>query len=595
MRRGFFSRLLYSFMMVSIVPVILLGVFTMFISMKVSMTQLEKQVMSTSLRAGDALGQLFSDFGERLEVFSEDRELLEVLKGAYTSESTIQDINQKMYILLVGYASEFGMHVVSRDGKLSVSQRFQSPLYDSALFSQWGLLRAVANQEKYVVYPNRYVTSEGVEIAVSLGCAIRDPQTRELLGYALLDIPYQSIEKVLSGVATDLPVLYALLDKRQFLVYDNLGIGEGSPFVKESYRAKIAPLTEEKSYLQRFKGERFLLASGQVPSYGLQILSAVPVGLVFRNLTYIGIVTLVLAVLALILCLIFSWMVAKSISTPVLEIVRVMARVEQGDMQIRSNIKSHDEIGLLSRGLNRMIWKLDKLFRLDLEKQDRLRLAEIKHLQAQINPHFLYNTLDSIRYLSKLNMNKEINLVVSRLGILLKSSMSNNDDIETVDETMQIIASYLAIQQVIYPDKFDFSLDISEELRKVLLPKLIIQPIVENAIFHGMGTITRKCLLEVKGRVENNVCVLEIIDDGAGIEDSVLSLLLDSDRTDDSSKGIGVNNVHRRIQLYYGAEYGLEIKSQVGLGTVVSISVPLVYDPQWFRAKYREGEAPCIE
>ena len=582
-------------MMVSIVPVILLGVFTMFISMKVSMTQLEKQVMSTSLRAGDALGQLFSDFGERLEVFSEDRELLEVLKGAYTSESTIQDINQKMYILLVGYASEFGMHVVSRDGKLSVSQRFQSPLYDSALFSQWGLLRAVANQEKYVVYPNRYVTSEGVEIAVSLGCAIRDPQTRELLGYALLDIPYQSIEKVLSGVATDLPVLYALLDKRQFLVYDNLGIGEGSPFVKESYRAKIAPLTEEKSYLQRFKGERFLLASGQVPSYGLQILSAVPVGLVFRNLTYIGIVTLVLAVLALILCLIFSWMVAKSISTPVLEIVRVMARVEQGDMQIRSNIKSHDEIGLLSRGLNRMIWKLDKLFRLDLEKQDRLRLAEIKHLQAQINPHFLYNTLDSIRYLSKLNMNKEINLVVSRLGILLKSSMSNNDDIETVDETMQIIASYLAIQQVIYPDKFDFSLDISEELRKVLLPKLIIQPIVENAIFHGMGTITRKCLLEVKGRVENNVCVLEIIDDGAGIEDSVLSLLLDSDRTDDSSKGIGVNNVHRRIQLYYGAEYGLEIKSQVGLGTVVSISVPLVYDPQWFRAKYREGEAPCIE
>jgi len=594
-RRGFFSRLLYSFMMVSIVPVILLGVFTMFISMKVSMTQLEKQVMSTSLRAGDALGQLFSDFGERLEVFSEDRELLEVLKGAYTSESTIQDINQKMYILLVGYASEFGMHVVSRDGKLSVSQRFQSPLYDSALFSQWGLLRAVANQEKYVVYPNRYVTSEGVEIAVSLGCAIRDPQTRELLGYALLDIPYQSIEKVLSGVATDLPVLYALLDKRQFLVYDNLGIGEGSPFVKESYRAKIAPLTEEKSYLQRFKGERFLLASGQVPSYGLQILSAVPVGLVFRNLTYIGIVTLVLAVLALILCLIFSWMVAKSISTPVLEIVRVMARVEQGDMQIRSNIKSHDEIGLLSRGLNRMIWKLDKLFRLDLEKQDRLRLAEIKHLQAQINPHFLYNTLDSIRYLSKLNMNKEINLVVSRLGILLKSSMSNNDDIETVDETMQIIASYLAIQQVIYPDKFDFSLDISEELRKVLLPKLIIQPIVENAIFHGMGTITRKCLLEVKGRVENNVCVLEIIDDGAGIEDSVLSLLLDSDRTDDSSKGIGVNNVHRRIQLYYGAEYGLEIKSQVGLGTVVSISVPLVYDPQWFRAKYREGEAPCIE
>jgi len=566
----------------------------MFISMEVSMNQLEKQVMTTSLRAGDTISQLFSDFGQRLEVFCEDRELVEVLESGNTSESAIQDISQKMYILLVGYASEFGMHVVSCDGVLSVSQRFQSPLYDSSLFSQWGLLRAVSNQEKYVVYPNRYVTSEGVEIAVSLGCAIRDPQTKELLGYALLDIPYQSIEKVLSGVATDLPVLYALLDKQQFLVYDNLGIGEGSPFVKESYRAKIAPPAEEESYLQRFKGERFLLASGQVLPYDLQILSAVPVGLVFRNLTYIGIVTLILAVLALILCLIFSWMVAKSISTPVLEIVRVMARVEQGDMQIRSNIKSRDEIGLLSRGLNRMIWKLDRLFRLDLEKQDRLRIAEIKHLQAQINPHFLYNTLDSIRYLSKLNMNKEINLVVSRLGILLKSSMSNNGDSETVDETMEVIVSYLAIQQVIYPDKFDFSLEVSEELREVLLPKLIIQPIVENAIFHGMGTIARKCLLQIKGRVVNNACVFEIIDDGAGIEDTVLSRLLEPEDPNKVSKGIGVNNVHRRIQLYYGTEYGLEIKSQVGLGTVVCISVPLVYDPQWFREKYREGEAPCI-
>lgn len=582
-------------MMVSIVPVIVLGVFTMFISMKVSMNQLEKQVMTTSLRAGDTISTLFSDFGERLETFCEDEELVGVFKRADTSESAIQEIYQKMYILLVGYASEFGMHVVSRDGGLSISQHFQSSLNNPALFSHWGLLRAVSDQEKFVVYPNRYVTSEGIEITVSLGCAIRDPQTKELLGYALLDIPYQSIEKILSNVATDLHVLYALLDKQQYLVYDNLGIGEGSPFVKESYRAKIASPPEDESYLQRFKDERFLLASGQVLPYDLQILSAVPVGLVFRNLTYIGFVTLILAVLALVLCLIFSWMVAKSISRPVLEIVRVMARVEQGDMQIRSNISSRDEIGLLSRGLNRMIWKLDKLFRLDLEKQDRLRLAEIKHLQAQINPHFLYNTLDSIRYLSKLNMNKEINLVVSRLGTLLKSSMSNSGDIETVDETMQVIVSYLAIQQVIYPDKFDFSLDISEELGEVLLPKLIIQPIVENAIFHGMDTIARKCFLQIQGRVENNACILEIIDDGAGIEDSVLSQLLEPDETNKPSKGIGVSNVHRRIQLYYGDEYGLEISSQVGLGTVVRISVPLVYDPQWFRETNREGEIPCIE
>lgn len=582
--------MLYSMMMVSIVPVIVLGVFTMFISMKVSMDQLEKQVMTTSLRAGDTLSGLFSEFGGRLELFSEDPALVRLMEQADFSSSEVQEIYQKMYVLLVGHTSEFGLHVLSRDGVLSVSPHRNSPLYDPALFSQWGLLRAVADQEKFVVYPNRYVTSDGVEIAVSLGCAIRGGGTDVLLGYALLDIPYKSIERLVHAVATDLPVMYALLDRGQYLMYDDLGIGEGSPFVKESYRTKIAPPAELKSYLQHFKDERFLLASGQVPPYDFQIISAVPVGLVFRNLGYIAIVTIILAVLALILCLIFSWMVAKRISAPILEIVQVMARVEQGDMQVRSTAKGRDEIGLLSQGLNRMIWKLDKLFRLDLEKQDRLRLAEIQHLQAQINPHFLYNTLDSIRYLSKLNMNKEINLVASRLGILLKSSMANSGDFETVEETMQIIVSYLAIQQVIYPDKFDFSLEVSEDLRTVILPKLIIQPIVENAISHGMGTVARKCFLAISVREENNACVFEITDDGAGIDGPVLSSLLELD----SAKGIGVINVHRRIQLYYGSEYGLQITSDVGLGTTVRMSVPLVYDPQWFRGKHGGGEMPCI-
>ena len=258
------------------------------------------------------------------------------------------------------------------------------------------------------------------------------------------------------------------------------------------------------------------------------------------------------------------------------KIVSVMGEAEQGNLKARTDVVRNDELGDLANGLNTMIENLDELFEENLQKQDNLRLAEIKQLQAQINPHFLYNTLDSIKYLAKLKMTDEIDSVISRLGILLKSSINSKGGVETVKETMFIIKSYLELQQICYPGKFDFSMDIDPEIESFVLPKLIIQPIVENAIIHGMGNKLGKCTLLIRGKVYAGSVILEIIDDGIGMDEELVASILSptSARKETEGMSIGLKNIHRRIQLFFGNAYGLEIESPESLGTTVRIRLP---------------------
>jgi len=583
-KKRFFSKLLFSFMMVSIVPIILLGILSMSISIGISMNQLKKQVAATAVGAGETLNQLFSDFQDRLDLFCVDDELQAILLAAragtssdtstsISTEAARQKIYQKIYLLLAGRTTQYEMHVISTDRSIEVSTVSVPPMYDPVRFQGWGLLRAIGQSERSIVYPNRYSASNGEEITASVGRKIIDEQTGTTLGYAIIDIPYKSIATVLGSVPTDLSISYALLDEYGYLLYDDLGVGEGLPFITSPYRSKV-PSGAMESFMQQFDGQQLLASAVSLQESHLRLISAVPVDLVLRNNSHIAISTVVFALFALLLCLICSWILAKGISRPISQIVAVMEQVEHGDMTVRTRIETHDEIGELAHGLNRMIGNLDGLFRSNLEKQDRLRLAEIKHLHSQINPHFLYNTLDCVKYLAKLGMNDDIGRVISRLGILLKNSIGNKADIETVQETVRIITSYLDIQKICYPDKFEVFMDIDETLFQGTLPTLIIQPIVENAIIHGMGNKLGCCTLRIWGYRVADDLVFEISDDGVGMSQARLAEVMASESPIGDNQSIGLRNSDRRIKLYYGERYGLTIESQLGVGTSVRVVVP---------------------
>jgi len=279
-----------------------------------------------------------------------------------------------------------------------------------------------------------------------------------------------------------------------------------------------------------------------------------------------------------ILLLFLSYFIPLSITRPILRLEKVTKQVAEGDLSVRSDVENGVEVRALSDSLNTMIDKINDLLEQVTTEQVRLRKAEFELLQAQINPHFLYNTLDTIIWLAEAGEQKKVVSMVGSLSDFFRSTLSRGKDIVTLKDELQHVRSYLEIQQVRYQDILQYEIEVPEEMYACRLPKITIQPLVENALYHGIknkrgvGRIRITCC-----RTENG-CKLRVVDNGIGItrerlaqvQDGILNKVL-------TGKDIyGLYNVNERIRLNFGEAYGISIKSEYGEGTVVSVLVPYV-------------------
>ena len=215
-----------------------------------------------------------------------------------------------------------------------------------------------------------------------------------------------------------------------------------------------------------------------------------------------------------------------------------------------------EEIQTIENAFYNLLGRIDKYYKEDIEKRELLKKIEVKALQSQINPHFLYNTLDSIKWEAKLNKVDKIAKIVTEFGNILKANMNFNETTVTVEDELGLIKSYLYIQMERYKDRFEFKLNVPEYMYGYHIPKLLLQPIVENAIIHGMEQITEKGMVEITGRKEGDSLIFNVKDNGNGFGEDFDKIVNDVD-----SHSIGLYNVNKRIKLYYGEEYGLSLLS----------------------------------
>ena len=221
-----------------------------------------------------------------------------------------------------------------------------------------------------------------------------------------------------------------------------------------------------------------------------------------------------------------------------------------------------------------LAYVLSYLMEQNVEEQRQKRKSELKALQAQINPHFLYNTLDSIIWMAEWGKTKEVVLMTSSLAKLLRQSISNQNELVRVEEEVEYTRSYLTIQKMRYKDKLEYEILVNPEIQSKKIPKLVLQPLVENAIYHGIKYKEGKGIVCINGYKNGMHMVLEVTDDGIGMTEEQLSKIFEKRETDTRRNGVGVLNVHERIQLYYGKEYGLRFSSEEGFGTTVEIHIP---------------------
>ena len=273
--------------------------------------------------------------------------------------------------------------------------------------------------------------------------------------------------------------------------------------------------------------------------------------------------------------LFFSKFIAKNITQPIQKLCESMEKVQEGDFSVSDVVvDSANEIGSLTTSFNVMTHRIQDLMEQNIREQQAKRKSELKALQSQINPHFLYNTLDSIIWMAEGKKNEEVVLMTASLARLLRQSISNEDEVVSIGQEIEYARGYLTIQKMRYKDKMEYQIDVDPSILNIPLIKLVLQPVIENAIYHGLKYKESKGFLLVRGFPKDGNAVLQVIDDGVGMDEETLEHIYEKHKVNYRSNGVGIYNVQKRLQLYYGNEYGITYESEVGKGTTATITIP---------------------
>ncbi len=303
----------------------------------------------------------------------------------------------------------------------------------------------------------------------------------------------------------------------------------------------------------------------------------IPYDKIFQTIHTVKNTMLIMYGLLFVVIVILVLRFAKGITTPIESLNLKMKRVQFGNFELESELDKDffpmDEAGQMHRNFRIMIQRINELITENYRKQLTIKETEFKALQAQINPHFLYNTLESINWMSKVNGQPQVSLMVESLGHLLRNSMNLNEPLIPIKREMEIVNSYITIQKIRFEDRLEFKNEIPLAMQGTLIPKLSIQPIVENAINYALEQMIGVCKISICAANTPNGLVLTVEDNGPGMDRGLLEDLK-SGVIRPRGSGIGLRNIDERIKLLFGEAYGLHIESERHVYTRVSLEIP---------------------
>ena len=284
--------------------------------------------------------------------------------------------------------------------------------------------------------------------------------------------------------------------------------------------------------------------------------------------------SVVLMTVLFLIVLLYSMKVSRRITEPIMSLTRKAGQFGIRDFSQATPIETDiRELQILDQSFNAMTGHITGLMNKQIENERSLHRAELELLQAQINPHFLYNTLDSIVVLAESDREEDVVDMITSLSTFFRNSLSEGEDIHTLRAEFAQAASYLEIQQIRYSDILDYSIDVSEDIQDCMIPKLILQPLIENALYHGIKNRRGRGHITITGSREGDNILLRVQDNGAGMDTEQLRQL-QNEIYQEKQGSFGLWNVHQRIRLYCGEKYGLSFQSAPGEGTTVTVTLP---------------------
>jgi len=414
-----------------------------------------------------------------------------------------------------------------------------------------------------------------------------------------------SLSKLLIDIHRGIPVAVLLIDLNYRLIEDlctNVSLGKrGYVFIVDSAGNLVFHPRQQVVYsgLKREHVEEVLssnMSEFEVNDHeGLKLYSIIALqkaGWKVIGVSYpeelgvdrrsLGRVYTAWGILFLSLTILFSFIISLQIARPIKLLRNTIKVVEQGNFDIQAKIERSDEIGELGKDFNIMVQKIKELLQLIIEEQQNKRKSELKALQAQINPHFLYNTLDSVIWMAEDRQHQQVIEMAAALAKLFRISISGGREIISIGEEVEHVRQYLIIQKMRYKDRLDYEICVPEDLFPYRTVKIILQPLVENAIYHGIKNSPSPGKIIIDGSICYNGIELKVKDNGVGMSAEVLARIMEDTQGERAfvRRGVGVRNVDERIKLYFGKNYGIQFFSSEGEGTEVRIRLPAIREEE---------------
>ena len=391
-------------------------------------------------------------------------------------------------------------------------------------------------------------------------------------GILLVDMNFSGIQQLFTEVNNDGKGYVYLIGRdgeiiyhpRQNLIFSNI--------IQENNQT--ASTYDEGVHNEEFQGEQRVVVVKTVGYTGWKIVSVVSKESLFSDLNQTRMMALLNLVLAIFLMIFVNQYVAVRITDPLKKLEKSIQGIEMKQQPV-VYIGGPPEIQHLGLTIRFMVEELQELTDKMVKEQEEKRKNELDALQSQINPHFLYNTLDSIMWMIESERYEDAVSMVQALGRLLRISLSRGKNVISVGDELQHARSYLAIQKYRYKNKFTSYFEVEPDIEQYKTIKLVIQPLIENAIYYGMEYMDGEGEIHIRAYTREQDLYLEVEDNGPGMpEEQVEHLLTGGEKARQKGSGIGLKNVNQRIQLYFGTQYGLEIESEPDEGTVVRIHIP---------------------
>lgn len=409
---------------------------------------------------------------------------------------------------------------------------------------------------------------------ISLSRELSSDVGGEKLGVLLVDLNYSVINDICNKIKLGNRGYVFIVDAQGNIVYH-----------PEQQMINSNQKIELISQVMRTPGSSFVTSEGKdsrmytiktSQSTGWKIVGVTYVDELVSNKQELQTYTLFGGIGFLIIAVLLSFILSLRISRPIKHLESSMKEVEKGNFDIQVDIQSSNEIGHLSNRFNRMTIEIKELMLQNVKEQELKRKSELQVLQAQINPHFLYNTLDSIIWMAETGKSKEVILMTASLAKLFRLSISKGQEFISIFNEIEHIKNYLTIQKMRYKSKLDFEINVDKSILSYKVIKIILQPLVENAIYHGIRNNSGVGIVQLNGIRKGNRILLQIIDNGIGMSPEEIHNMYQKERTSVRGSGIGVQNVDQRIKLHFGDPYGLRFESELGKGTTVNIWLPVI-------------------